>query len=119
MPPLAVGNSHATLHLVDNVAGVVVDVEGAKFVGSQEALVLGTAVITDESVDGFHFECLDIRYSATNQRHGKADVTGELVIKNLEPWGLVSFFSPVLPGTDGPAIQIRMISCGLFGKLKY
>lgn len=38
--------------------------------------------------DGFHFECLDIRYSATNQRHGKADLTGELVIKNWEPSGL-------------------------------
>lgn len=29
---------------------------------------------------GFHFERLDIRYSNTNQRQGKAEVTGELVI---------------------------------------
>ncbi|PVZ43719.1 DNA adenine methylase [Pseudomonas sp. CC120222-01a] len=32
--------------------------------------------------DGFHFECLDIRHSNTNQRQGKAEVTGELVIIN-------------------------------------
>lgn len=30
--------------------------------------------------EGFLFECLDIRYSTTNQRRGKAEVTGELVI---------------------------------------
>jgi DNA adenine methylase len=30
----------------------------------------------------FHFETLDIRYSNTNQRHGKAEVGGELVIMN-------------------------------------
>lgn len=31
------------------------------------------------------FECLDIRYSNTNQRQRKADVPGELVIMNWEP----------------------------------
>jgi DNA adenine methylase len=35
--------------------------------------------------DGFYFECLDIRYSNTNQRQGKAEVTGELVITNWAP----------------------------------
>lgn len=30
-------------------------------------------------------ERLDIRYSNTNQRQGKAEVTGELVIMNWEP----------------------------------
>lgn len=31
---------------------------------------------------GFHFDTVDIRYSSTNQRQGKAGVTGELVIMN-------------------------------------
>ncbi|MNJ02314.1 hypothetical protein D3C73_1622340 [compost metagenome] len=35
--------------------------------------------------DGFHFETLDIRYSTTNQRQGKAGVSGELVIMNWKP----------------------------------
>jgi len=35
--------------------------------------------------EGFHFETLDIRYTTTSQRQGKADVTGELVIMNWEP----------------------------------
>lgn len=35
--------------------------------------------------EGFHFECLDIRYSNTNQRQGKTEVTGELVIMNWQP----------------------------------
>ncbi|OAE12452.1 hypothetical protein AZH11_13635 [Pseudomonas simiae] len=35
--------------------------------------------------DGFHFETLDIRYCNTNQRQGKAEVSGELVIMNWEP----------------------------------
>lgn len=42
--------------------------------------------------DGFHFECLDIRYTTANQRHGKADVTGELVIMNWQPEGLGQLF---------------------------
>ncbi len=42
--------------------------------------------------DGFHFECLDIRYSNTNQRQGKAEVTGELVITNWEPTSLGGLF---------------------------
>ncbi len=42
--------------------------------------------------DGFHFECLDIRYSNTNQRQGKAEVTGELVIMNWEPARLGQLF---------------------------
>ena len=35
--------------------------------------------------EGFHFETVDIRYSTANQRQGKADVSGELVIMN---WAL-------------------------------
>jgi DNA adenine methylase len=42
--------------------------------------------------DGFHFDCLDIRYSNTNQRQGKAEVTGELVIMNWEPARLGQLF---------------------------
>ena len=42
--------------------------------------------------DGFHFECLDIRYTTANQRHGKSDVTGELVIMNWQPEGLGQLF---------------------------
>ncbi len=41
---------------------------------------------------GFHFECLDIRYSNTNQRQGKAEVTGELVIMNWQPSSLGGLF---------------------------
>lgn len=32
-----------------------------------------------------HFETVDIRYSTTNQRQGKAEVSGELVIMNWQP----------------------------------
>ena len=42
--------------------------------------------------DGFHFECLDIRYSNTNQRQGKAEITGELVIMNWQPSVLEQLF---------------------------
>ncbi|MEG1043097.1 MAG: DNA adenine methylase, partial [Pseudomonas sp.] len=42
--------------------------------------------------DGFHFEQLDIRYTTANQRHGQADVTGELVIMNWEPSQLGQLF---------------------------
>ncbi|MGF6399551.1 hypothetical protein ABH905_003217 [Pseudomonas frederiksbergensis] len=34
--------------------------------------------------EGFHFETLDIRYSNTNQRQGKAEISGELVIMNWD-----------------------------------
>lgn len=42
--------------------------------------------------EGFHFEALDIRYSNTNQRQGKAEVSGELVILNWEPASLGTLF---------------------------
>lgn len=42
--------------------------------------------------DGFHFEALDIRYSNTDQRQGKAQVTGELVIMNWGPAALGGLF---------------------------
>ena len=42
--------------------------------------------------DGFHFETLDIRYCNTNQRQGKAEVSGELVIMNWEPAALGGLF---------------------------
>jgi DNA adenine methylase len=42
--------------------------------------------------DGFHFETLDIRYSNTNQRQGKAEVSGELVIMNWSPAELGGLF---------------------------
>ncbi len=42
--------------------------------------------------DGFHLETLGIRYSNTNQRHGQADVTRELVILNWSPASLGGLF---------------------------
>ncbi|MFG0322986.1 DNA adenine methylase, partial [Pseudomonas sp. zjy_15] len=39
-----------------------------------------------------HFEYLDIRYSNTNQRQAKAEVTGELVIMNWQPSALGGLF---------------------------
>jgi len=42
--------------------------------------------------EGFHFETLDIRYTTTNQRQGKAEISGELVIMNWEPAALGSLF---------------------------
>ena len=42
--------------------------------------------------EGFHFETVDIRYSTTNQRQGKAEVSGELVIMNWEPAALGGLF---------------------------
>lgn len=40
----------------------------------------------------FHFETLDIRYTTTNQREGKASITGELVIMNWVPESLGELF---------------------------
>ncbi|MNR69410.1 hypothetical protein D3C85_1946260 [compost metagenome] len=62
MPPFTAGDPHAALHLVDDIAGIVVDVEGAQLVGSEEALVLRAAVFPDKAVSasaehfivGFH-----------------------------------------------------------------
>jgi DNA adenine methylase len=42
--------------------------------------------------EGFHFETLEIRYTMTNQRLGKAEVRGELVILNWEPASLGGLF---------------------------
>lgn len=42
--------------------------------------------------DGFHFECLDIRYSNGNQRVGKAELSGELVITPWEPTAFGGLF---------------------------
>jgi DNA adenine methylase len=42
--------------------------------------------------DGFHFETLDIRYTTANQRHGKANVTDQLVMLNWAPARLGGLF---------------------------
>ena len=42
--------------------------------------------------EGFHFETVDIRYSTANQRQGKADVSGALVVMNWEPEALGVLF---------------------------
>ena len=42
--------------------------------------------------DGFHFETTEIRYTTTNQRQGKAEVTGELIVMNWEPEALGGLF---------------------------
>ena len=41
---------------------------------------------------GFHIEQLDITYSVGNQRKGKAERSGELVIMNWEPSALGGLF---------------------------
>lgn len=47
---------------------------------------------TRRAFDEFHFESLDIRYSNTNQRQCKAEVTGELVSMNWQPSSLGGLF---------------------------
>jgi DNA adenine methylase len=42
--------------------------------------------------EGFHFEQVDICYTTANQRQGKSDVSGELVIMNWEPAALGGLF---------------------------
>ena len=42
--------------------------------------------------EGFHFETTEIRYTATNQRQGKAEVTGELIIMSWERDALGGLF---------------------------
>ena len=42
--------------------------------------------------DGYHVESLDVRYSNNNQRLGKAEVVGELVIMNWQPSSLGGLF---------------------------
>lgn len=42
--------------------------------------------------ESFHFETVDIRYCNQNQRQGKAEVSGELVIMNWEPAALGGLF---------------------------
>ncbi|MCY1215329.1 hypothetical protein D9M72_271720 [compost metagenome] len=42
--------------------------------------------------EGFHLERIDIRYSNTNQRQGKAEMTGELVVMNWEPLAFGGLF---------------------------
>ena len=42
--------------------------------------------------EGVHFETLDIRYTTTNQRQGKTEVSGELVIMNWQPHELGGLF---------------------------
>jgi DNA adenine methylase len=42
--------------------------------------------------EGFHMERLTIRYSTTNHRVEKAEVTGELVITSWEPSALGQLF---------------------------
>jgi DNA adenine methylase len=43
--------------------------------------------------EGFHFECLKIRYSNMNQRDATADLSGELVIMNWNPSSFGGLFS--------------------------
>lgn len=42
--------------------------------------------------EGFHFETTEIRYRTTNQRQGKAEATGELIVMNWEPEALGGLF---------------------------
>ena len=42
--------------------------------------------------EGFHFETTEIRYTTTNQRQGKAEVTGELIVMNWEQEALGGLF---------------------------
>ena len=43
--------------------------------------------------EGVHFEATKIRYTATNQRQGRAEVTGELIVMSWVPSDLGGFFS--------------------------
>ena len=43
--------------------------------------------------EGVHFEATKIRYTTTNQRQGRAEVTGELIVMSWEPSDLGGFFS--------------------------
>ncbi|MDT4875738.1 hypothetical protein FQZ97_1111300 [compost metagenome] len=45
--------------------------------------------------EGFHLVLTDIRYSNTNQRQGRAEVTSELVITNWVPSALGGLFDGV------------------------
>jgi hypothetical protein len=71
MPPLAPGDPHATLNLVDNITSVVIDVEGAKLVGREEALVLAAAVLADEAVSA-GAEHTIIRFDQADLSHDQA-----------------------------------------------
>ncbi|MFJ2334039.1 DNA adenine methylase [Pseudomonas helleri] len=42
--------------------------------------------------EGFHFETTEIRYTTMNQRQGKAEVTGELIVMNWTPEALGGLF---------------------------
>ena len=42
--------------------------------------------------EGGHFETTEIRYTTTNQRQGKAEVTGELIVMNWAPEALGGLF---------------------------
>ena len=42
--------------------------------------------------EGFHIETTEIRYTTTNQRQGKAEVTGELIVVNWVPEALGGLF---------------------------
>lgn len=43
--------------------------------------------------EGFDFEATGIRYTTTNQRQGRAEVTGELIVMSWVPSDLGGFFS--------------------------
>lgn len=55
-------------------------------------------------LEGFHFETTEIRYTTTNQRQGKAEVTGELIIMNWEPEALVDCFKNINYGQSSTPI---------------
>ena len=42
--------------------------------------------------EGFDFEATGIRYTTTNQRQGRAEVTGELIVMNWEQEALGGLF---------------------------
>jgi len=43
--------------------------------------------------EGFHFETTEIRYTSANQRQGKSELAGELIIMNWETEALGGLFS--------------------------
>lgn len=42
--------------------------------------------------EGLHFETVDIRYNTPKQRQGRAEISGELVIKKWSPAALGALF---------------------------
>ena len=69
----------------------------AEFMRRCQGMVMVMVSINDHPeirrvFDGFYSERLDVRYTTVNQRQGKAEVSGELMVMNWEPGVLGGLF---------------------------